>query len=190
MLCGFPLIYPDKRETTMSDRFPYNLPSREALVRLAREDTNEDIQSEHVNFEDMFFSPRPEIPGRTFIEMVNNRTKHKFWFVYRRLDMALVIGPNAHFKIDGLPTPANIAHEINRSRNMTFGPDDISFSNTVINATDDIFTYRLKAMTGSYAYFGEVDIEIELVGGNQYARFLETGEYRLTEAGLVREFDR
>ncbi|MBW6072771.1 hypothetical protein KZ856_38015, partial [Pseudomonas aeruginosa] len=99
------------------------------------------------------------------------------------------LGPNPSIKLSGVATPAAIAEEINRSRKMTFGPDDLSFSTTVINTKDDVFEYELVAMTGSYAYFGSTIVTIEMVEGNQYARLLEDGGYRLMEDGLIRELE-
>ncbi|BEG72412.1 virion structural protein [Pseudomonas phage PA1C] len=176
----------------MSDRFPYNLPSRAALCRLIRETSkHKNIQDEFVNFEDMFFSPTSGVPGRTYIEMIDNKASLKDWFVYRRLELSHpdCLGPNPSIKLSGVATPAAIAEEINRSRKMTFGPDDLSFSTTVINTKDDVFEYELVAMTGSYAYFGSTIVTIEMVEGNQYARLLEDGGYRLMEDGLIRELE-
>lgn len=171
----------------MSDRFPYDLPSREALVKLAAETTKEDITSNFVSFDDMFFSPLQTIPGRTFIEMTNRKTGHKFWYMFRRLDLALVFGKTAIFKVVGPATPASIAAEINRSRNMVLGPDDLSFSQVTIPQRTNPFVYRLRAMTGSYAYYGEVDVLIEILDGGFGARLLEDGDLRLMEDGQIRQ---
>lgn len=174
-----------------TDRFPYDMPSRDALVKQVNIDLGRDYKPNQVSFEDMFFAPLPAIPGRTFIEMTNRLTGLKEFFVYRRLDLAntKALGKNTRIRIVGLPTPAAIANEINRSRQMTFGPDDISFSTVVINEKGPTFTYRLKAMTGSYAYYGETDIIVDVLEGSPFARFLEDGEYRLTEAGVIRELE-
>ncbi|MNT82045.1 hypothetical protein D3C72_2217230 [compost metagenome] len=72
---------------------------------------------------------------------------------------------------------------------MSFGPDDLSFSTVVINNTEETFVYRLKAMTGSYAYFGETDIIVEVMAANPYARYLEDGDPRLMETGEIRELE-
>lgn len=176
---------------TTSDRFPYDMPSREALVTQVNIDLKRNYKPNQVTFEDMFFAPLPAIPGRTFIEMIDRTNGVKSYFVYRRLDLAhpKALGTNTRIKVFGLPTPASIATEINRSRKMTFGPDDVSFSTTVINTTDDVFVYRLKAMTGSYAYFGETDIIVEVVEANPWSRYLEDGDFRLMESGQVRELE-
>jgi hypothetical protein len=175
----------------MNDRFPYDMPSRAALVRLAQEEMPmEGIEEDYVNFDDMFFAPLPAVPGRTFIEMTNRKTGRKFPYVYRRLDLQLTpIGRDAIIRVTGLPTPATIAKEINRSRNMHFGPDDLSFSNVVINSRDTSFKYTLKALMGSYAYYGEVEITVEVLDVNGWARYLEDGDPRLMETGDIREME-
>lgn len=174
-----------------NDRFPYNMPAREALVKQVNTDLRRNYKPEQVSFEDMFFAPLPAIPGRTYIEMTDRLTGRKEFFVYRRLDLAhpKALGMNTKITILGLPTPASIAKEINRSRKMTFGPDDISFSTVVINTKDDLFVYRLKAMAGSYAYFGETDILVEVIAVNPFARYLEDGDPRLLETGDIRELE-
>ncbi|AEH03585.1 virion structural protein [Pseudomonas phage PhiPA3] len=174
----------------MSDRFPYNLPSREALVRLIRETSKHTgIQSDYVSFEDLFYSPTAQVPGRTYIEMEDHIGAVKDWFVFRRLDMATVLGNNTILQLTEAPTPAAVATEINRSRNMQFGPDDLSFSTDVIPHSENEFIYTVRAMTGSYAYYGSVDVTIRLVGGSPYARVLEDGTFRYTEDGNLRELE-
>ncbi|QBJ02723.1 virion structural protein [Pseudomonas phage Psa21] len=174
-----------------TDRFPYDMPSRDALVKQVNTDLKRSYKADQVSFEDMFFAPLPAIPGRTFIEMTNRLTGLKEFFVYRRLDLAhsKALGTTTRIKIVGLPTPANIANEINRSRKMTFGPDDISFSTVVINNKETSFVYRVEAMTGSYAYFGYTDITVEVVESNPNARYLEDGDPRLMETGDIRELE-
>jgi hypothetical protein len=174
-----------------TDRFPYDMPSRDALVEQVNRDLKRSYKPNQVSFEDMFFAPLPAIPGRTFIEMTNRLTGLKEFFVYRRLDLAhaKALGTSTRIKIVGLPTPASIANEINRSRKMSFGPDDISFSTVVINNKEETFVYRLKAMTGSYAYFGETDVIVEVVEANPYTRYLEDGDHRLMETGAIRELE-
>lgn len=175
----------------ITDRFPYDMPARDALVAQVNKDLKRNYKPSQVSFEDMFFAPLPAIPGRTFIEMTDHLTGLKFPFVYRRLELnhQKALGTNTRITVLGRPTPASIANEINRSRKMTFGPDDISFSNTVLPNTEDTFVYRLKAMTGSYAYCGETDIIVEVVEANPYARYLEDGDPRLMETGEIRELE-
>jgi hypothetical protein len=174
-----------------TDRFPYDMPSRDALVEQVNRDLQRNYKPNQVSFEDMFFAPLPAIPGRTFIEMTSRLTGLKEFFVYRRLDLAnpKALGTSTRIKVLGRPTPASIANEINRSRKMTFGPDDLSFSTVVINNSEETFVYRLKAMTGSYAYFGETDVIVEVLEANPYARYLEDGDARLMETGDIRELE-
>lgn len=171
----------------MSDRFPYNLPSREALVRLAAETTGQDYESAFVSFDDMFFAPLQTVPGRTFIEMSDRKTGFKFWYMYRRLDLAIILGEGSLLRVVGVATPASIAREINRSRGMMFGPDDLSFSNVPIERHGyNVFRYRIPAMTGSYAYYGEVEIIIEVIDDGPSTRLLEDKMPRQLEDGEIR----
>jgi len=174
-----------------TDRFPFDTPSREALVEQVNHDLKRSYKPDQVSFEDMFFAPLPAIPGRTFIEMTNRLTGLKEFFVYRRLDLAhpKVLGTSTRIKIVGRPTPASIALEINRSRKMTFGADDVSFSTVVIDNSEASFVYTLKAMTGSYAYYGQTDIIVDVVEASPYARYLEDGDPRLLESGDIRELE-
>ncbi len=172
----------------MSDRFPYNLPSRAALcVEIRKLSRYANVEDKYVTFEDMFFSPTANVPGRTYIEMVDLKSNAKGWFVYRRLDLKVALGANPVIRLSGDITPKAIAEEINRSRGMTFGADDLSFSTEPLYFVDGYLEYTLKAMTGSYAYFGSVTVSIEDAGyasrlrllEDRTPRQLESGEYRL-----------
>lgn len=176
---------------TISDRFPFDQPSREALVTQINIDLKRNYKPNQVTFEDIFFAPLPAVPGRTFIEMVDLLTGVKSFFVYRRLDLGhqKALGQNTRIKVMGPPTPASIAAEINRSRKFALGPDDVSFSNVAIQHTEDVFVYRLKAMTGSYAYYGEAPITVEVMDSTPFARRLEDGDNRLMESGQIRELE-
>lgn len=174
----------------MNDRFPYDLPPREALVELIRRTEDPSVTSDNVTFEDMFFSPTPTEPGRTFIEKVDTRTNRKKWYVYRRLDLRRVIGNGSTFHMLGRPTPANVAYEVNRSRNMKLGQDDVSFSTTAIDVGDvNPFPYNFAALTGSYVYFGNVDILLDILNVTPFARLMETGALRYNEDGAIRELE-
>lgn len=171
----------------MSDRFPYNLPSRQALCVEIRElPKYRLIEDNLVTFEDIFFSPTSTNPGRTFIEMIDLKTNIKSWFVYRRLDLNIALGPDPKITIVGKITPRTIVDEINRSRGMTFMEDDLDMSDDVLVSPTDEFVYTLKALSGSYAYYGKVDIVIRTTSvpsNNRYTednipRQLENEEYR------------
>lgn len=173
----------------MSDRFPYDMPSRDALIRLASETEDKTFDPRLVTFEDFFFSPTPLEPGRTFIEMIDLEADHKFWYVYRRLNINRPVAEGSIIRLDKIPTPGNIAREINRSRNMKLDASDISFSDTPISYTTSPFEYTLKAMTGSYAYYGETKIIIELTKLVGNFRYLENGGLRFLEDGTPRELE-
>lgn len=176
----------------MSDRFPYNMPSRAALVKLVREDQNKpELKDQDVTFEDIFFSPTEVEPGRTFIEMIDRTIQIKDWFVYRRLNLSdpACLGPLVSIKIIGDPSPAAIAKEINRSFGMTFGPDDVSFSDEYIPVSNGEFEYELRALTGSYAYFGKTRVMVKVIQSSRWTRFLEDGRIRYLEDGIPRELE-
>lgn len=176
----------------MSDRFPYNLPSREALVELVRRSEHRpDLKDEYITFEDLFFSPSAMEPGRTYVEMIDKVANHKDWFEFRRLDFAdrRCLGPSVSIKVMGDPTPANIATEINRSRLMNLGPSDVSFSDEVIPVMGTTFEYEFTALTGSYVYYGKTLIQVEIIPISQWTRYLESSAIRYTEEGVTRELE-
>lgn len=172
----------------MSDRFPYNLPSREALcVEVRKLPQHARIEDRYVTFEDMIFSPTQRVPGRTYIEMVDLVTSTKSWHVYRRLDLSIALEPIVYIAIIGDVTPKIIAEELNRSRGMTFGPDDLSFSNEYIYPVGGKVEYELEAMVGSYAYYGQCTLIIDVFTSTDgIPRIEEDGDYRLLEDGTIR----
>lgn len=173
----------------MSDRIPYSVPSRNALVELVRQDRNNpNLRDEDVTFEDIFFSPTELEPGRTYIEMVNRATQIKEWFVYRRLEFSNpdCLGTNLNIKIIGDPTPELIVTEINRMMNFALGPSDVSMSTDYIPVSDGSFEYTLTALTGSYRYVGSTKILVEVVHTSRFTRFLENGRIRYLEDGVQR----
>lgn len=176
----------------MSDRFPYNMPSRAALVELVRRQNNlPNLRDQDVTFEDIFFTPTEVEPGRTQIEMINRVTQLKSWFLYRRLNLADrdCLGTDLAIKIIGDPTPKAIATEINRVMGMTFGPDDVSFSDEFIPVSNGEFEYELTAMSGSYVYFGKTKIKVTVLQSSRWTRFLENGRIRYLEDGIARELE-
>lgn len=176
----------------MSDRFPYNLPSRRALVELVRRSEKKpNLRDDYVTFEDLFFSPTVVEPGRTYIEMVDKVTSTKSWFEYRRLDLAnqKCLGPQVNIRLQGDPTPANIALEINRARLMNLGESDVSFSDEPIPYTGNVFEYTMPALTGSYVFYGKTKIIVEVIPTSRWTRYKENGIIRLTEDGTEREVE-
>lgn len=173
----------------MQDIFPYDMASRNALVKLARDDLKINFKPETVTFEDMFFSPTTIEPGRTFIEMIDITTDIKYMLTYRRVDFSdpRAIGEGSILKIVGTLTPKAIAEEINRSRGWKLGPDDVSFDTTPINATTDVVPYTIVAMSSSYAYYGECNILIQRIDDtSDTIRLLENGAARYLENGQIR----
>lgn len=176
----------------MSDRFPYNLPSREALVELIRRsERRPNLKDDYVTFEDLYFTPTTAEPGYTTIEMIDKIADFKSWFEFRRLDLSnpRCLGPVVNIKIQGDPTPEAIAKEINRSRNMKFDPSDLSFSDEQIPVFGDTFTYVLRALSGSYVYYGETIVNVEILPISRWTRYLEDGCIRYTEDDITRELE-
>lgn len=174
----------------MSDRFPYNLPSREALcVEIRKLSKYSLVEDRLVTFEDIFFSPTTTYPGRTFIEMVDLKANIKSWFVYRRLDLNVALGNEVKVTVVGKLTPKAIVEEINRSRGMTFREDDLDMSEDVLVTPTDEFTYSLKALSGSYAYYGKVNVVVRVTNVPSNNRFEENGTPRLLEDGEYRTLD-
>lgn len=169
----------------MEARFPYNLPSRQALcVEVRKLSKYKNIEDNLVTFEDIYFSPTAVTPGRTFIEMVDLQNNIKSWFTYRRLDLNIALSGSNVITLTGKVTSRNIVKEINRAFDMTFMEDDVEMSDDVLHLTDNVYT--LKALMGSYAYYGKVDITIRHPQIQDNARLLEDGSARLLEDGTVR----
>lgn len=176
----------------MSDRFPYNLPSREALVELIRRSTKRpELKDDLVTFEDLYFTPTLLEPGYTSIEMIDRQTSHKDWFEFRRLDLKdpRCLGPVVNIKIQGDPTPEAIALEINRARNMKFDASDLSFSDEQLPVFGTTFEYELVAMSGSYVYYGSTLVQVEILPTTLWTRYLEDGSIRYTEDDITRELE-
>ena len=170
-------------------KFPYNMKSRAALVELIRITEKMDIADDLITFEDIVYSPTPQEPGRTYIEMIDLRINYKYWYAYRRLELNKVIQPRYSITLTQRPTPSAIVNEINRSLDMNFGPDDTSFSNTVLTTSNESFIYTMKAFAGSYAYCGTVDILVNQAIAELKIREEEDGTIRLTEAGIIRRLE-
>ena len=67
--------------------------------------------------------------------------------------------------------------------------DDVDMSDDLIDNASGEFTYTLKALTGSYAYYGKVEITISSSGIPENARRLENDTPRLLENGEFRSMD-
>ena len=168
------------------NKFPYNMRSREALVELIRQTEDLTLSDDLVTFEDIVYSPTQQEPGRTFIEMIDLRVNHKYWYAYRRLELDKALPLNYVITLTQRPTPAAIVNEINRSLGMNFGPDDTSFSNTILTTENTPFVYRMVAFAGSYAYCGAVNILVNQAIAESDIREEEDGTIRLEEDGIIR----
>lgn len=171
------------------NRFPYNMRSREALVELIRITHDGTLEDNLVTFEDIVYSPTSQEPGRTYIEMIDLRVNHKYWYAYRRLELDKVLPLNYSVTLTQRPTAAAIVNEINRGLNMNFGPDDTSFSNTLLTTTSEPFIYKMVAFSGSYAYCGAVNILVNQAIDETNVREEEDGTIRLEENGIIRRLE-
>lgn len=177
-------------------RFPYDLPSYDALVELIRRDRpDEDIQKEFLVFGDFFFAPTDEEPGRTYIEMTNLRNGKKRWFVYRRLDIQPVLReytldsePYIRIDLGGEITTAKIVAEINRKFKMHLDHNDVEVSYKPLT-TNANTVYTLYMLPGSYAYYGYVPIYVNTTPDEFAYRLLEDGTVRLLEDGTRRRME-
>lgn len=175
-------------------RFPYDLPSEAALVELVRRDRPlDDVRPGFVTFGDMFFSPTPTEPGRTYVEMDNQRTGKKSWFIYRRLDIDQVLReylPLDQYYVgidlgDKEITAYNIVEEINRLYRLHLDHNDTDTSRSVLTRrTEHIYTLTMHPEC--YAYYGQVVVYVNTTPPALEARLNEEGAIRLTEHGITR----
>lgn len=175
-------------------RFPYDLPSEAALVELVRRDRPlDDVQPGFVSFGDLFFSPTPAEPGRTYVEMDNHRTGKKNWFVYRRLDIDTVL--REYLPLDqyyvGIDlggkeiTAYNIVEEINRVFRLNLDHTDTDMSRTVLTRRPE-YIYTLTMHPTGFAYYGQAVVYVNTTPPALEARLTEEGVLRLTQHGIAR----
>jgi hypothetical protein len=170
-----------------TDRFPYDLPSRQALVRLIQEIRPRfGLTEATARFEKPFLAPTPTSPGRTFIEVENTDINCKKPFVYRRLDFGIALKEPVEISLSGAVTPKAIVEEINRVRGMYIGPEDTSMAIVQLAPVGMSFTYRLKARPDSLVWYGEADVNITSLSIPDDARLMENGDPRLLEDGSYR----
>ena len=180
----------------MSLRFPFDLPSRQALIELIRRDRpSENLSDDHVLFEDLYFTPSEEEPGRTYIEMTNLKTGKKRPFLFRRLDINIILReytlaeePYVRIELDGVITTAKIVDEINRKFNMHLNYDDVEVSYQPLTKRLNT-VYTLIMLAGSFAYYGFVPIYVNTTPEELGLRLLEDGTVRLLENGTPRRLE-
>ncbi|MNX53125.1 hypothetical protein D3C86_838160 [compost metagenome] len=180
----------------MSLRFPFDLVGRSALIELIRRDRPSDhLSDEYVLFEDLYFTPSEEEPGRTYIEMTNLKTGKKRPFLYRRLDINVVLReytpvdePYVRLELDGDITTAKIVDEINRKFNMHLNYDDVEVSYQPLTKRLNT-VYTLIIRPGSFAYYGYVPIYVNTTPEELGLRLLEDGTVRLLENGTPRRLE-
>lgn len=174
-----------------SDRFPYDMPPRAALIRLIEETyPNHQLVSDYLNIGEPFFAPTATTPGRTFIEVEDTDYNVKRWYVYRRLDLAIALGEQPHIQLTTAISPQAIVDEINRSRGMTLTADDVPYHSRPLVPVGESVIYRLRALPTSLVWYGEVLVDVTYVGPPPTPqRQLESGELRTLEDGTVRTLE-
>lgn len=170
-----------------TDRFPYDLPSREALIRLINETYPDyELGDDTTEFNAPFFAPTSSIPGRTYIEAEATLLNRKHWFVYRRLDLGVTFPHVLTISVAGVITPRKIVEEVNRVYNMRFDPTDVRMDDFPLAPSGYSVTYRLRALPGSYVWFGSALIDVNAIDVPLNVRVSEEGVYRLSEEGTIR----
>ncbi|MGB2135618.1 MAG: hypothetical protein ACPHYG_06460, partial [Flavobacteriales bacterium] len=167
--------------------FPYNLPSRQALIRLIKE-TNPrfNLKEKYAHFEPPHFAPTDSVPGRTFIEVEQTDLNLKRWYVYRRLDFAVTFRNGINIKLEAPVTSRRIVEEINRTRNMALTEADVALNDQALTQPGMPATWTMKAKPESYVWFGEVSVYVEPLDRPANIRLLEDGSARLIESGKYR----
>lgn len=174
----------------MTDRFPYDLPSREALIRLIQETyPSLNVKMHNSTVELPYFSPTINTPGRTFVEVHLNNKEQPLVFVYRRLDLDTALNSPSVI-VEGAITPRAIAERLNESRGMSFGPDDVSFSEVELGEEGEQITYRMKALPQSLVWYGETTVTANSATSGENTRVTESGDdIRVTEDGETRRIE-
>lgn len=164
------------------DRFPYNMPSRSALIQLVNDSyPSYGLNEQNTEFGIPYFSPTVDVPGRTYIEAENTLTNTKMWFVFRRLDIARSLQGLTTIYIQGTITPRKIVEEINRAHEMNFSAVDVNMSDLQLVPNGQDAIYRLKANPGSYVWYGQVLIHAIAFNGLMGVRLMEDNTPRLME---------
>jgi hypothetical protein len=167
--------------------FPYNLPSRLALIRLIQETHPRfNLKDEYTQFDEPYFAPTESIPGRTFIEVEQTDLNVKRQYVYRRLDLDITFKGGITIRLEAPVTPRKIVEEINRTRGMKLGADDVEISDREIGNPGVPVNYMLQAKPKSLVWFGSVPVYVEPMDRPQDIRILEDGSSRLVESGGYR----
>jgi len=181
----------------MSVIYSYTKRGRDALVDLIQETHPRlGVMDYNVSFEDPIPVPTDTDPGRTYIEMYLQDRGRKESLYYRRLDMAVAMGPvvSITHRDDRTPTHRSIAEEINRQLGFNLNSRDVDFDRIKVHSRQNPFQFTLKAKPTSYVWYGEVTVEVSLVSldsvddvrlmedGTGIGRLMEDGHFRMLES--------
>ena len=169
------------------DRFPYNLPSHEATVRLINDTyPRANMLPKLTRFETPTSVPIEGEPGRSHIAVTNLRTGKRNEYYYRRLDIGVTFTDGMEIYVDGPITPRSIVEEINRAYEMNFGPDDLLMSNNQLVPLGSGVVYQMRAYARSLVWYGDVVVVANPSVMPTNVRLLENGTARLLEEGTYR----
>jgi len=171
----------------MSNNFvEYNIESLDALIEQIKLDNpGLAIDKRYVEFGDMYADPTPAEPGRTFIEMTNLLTKHKDWYAYRRLDIALVprMRTDMPLRVKTPITAQSIVNELNRARGMALSKIDLNLSTHLTEEQCSPFVYPLEILGTSPRYYGKINLNISPIVVNEQIMRMEDDTLMQEENG-------
>jgi len=174
----------------MSENFPYDLPSREALITLIDNTyPSLDLPNRSVSFDKQYFSPTMADPGRTFVETFLLGPKTKTWFSYSRLHFEDVYPENVQVSVPSdQPTTSRVVVEaLNDQLGSTLDLSDVYYDDTELAPANTGFLYRLTALEGSFVFHGSVIINV--VPTSEETRYGENGTVLYMEDGTVKQME-
>ncbi len=170
-----------------TDVFPYNLPSRLAMIRLIQETHPRfNLKEEYTHFDPPFASPTETNPGRTFVKVEQTDLNLERHYVYRRLDLNITFKGGITIKLDSPVTSRRIVEEINRVRDMNLGLDDVEMNDEPMGEPGQPLNYTMAAKEDSLVWYGSVPVYVESTDRPMNIRILEDGSSRLVETGDYR----
>lgn len=170
-----------------TDVFPYNLPSRQALIRLIQETHPRfNLKEKYAAFTDPYAAPTESIPGRTFVEVEQIDLNLKRWYVYRRLDLNVSFKGGITIKLETPVTSRKIVEEINRTRGMNITAEDVELDDVELGQPGYPVNFVLVAKPTSFVWYGSVPVYVESLDRPANIRILEDGSSRLVESGSYR----
>lgn len=172
-----------------TDRFPYDIPSDEAMVILLNEVRPQwGASTRNTRTGNYRFLPTTVHPGRTIttVDLLDQGISRLF--LYRRLAVNIAVGDMITLTIEGDVTSRKIVKELNKLRGMQFSNIDVFENDRVLARVGESITYRMRARPSSPVWYGETIITANAVP-EEYplnSRITEDGILRLTENDAIR----